>query len=88
MLRPTRRRFVANTAAIGVFSALGGIAMPYLSRAADRPLISHGIQSGDISIDSGVVWARADRPSRMLVEVDHGKLQRHPPRRLRRCAAG
>ena len=30
---------------------------------------SHGVQSGDVSIDSGVVWARADRPSRMLVEV-------------------
>jgi alkaline phosphatase D len=46
-----------------------GIAKPALSRAADRPLITHGIQSGDVSIDSAVVWARADRPSRMLVEV-------------------
>src|SRR5262249_20323318 len=46
-----------------------GIAKPYLSRAADRPLITHGVQSGDVSTDSGVVWARADRPSRMLVEV-------------------
>jgi alkaline phosphatase D len=27
------------------------------------------VQSGDITADSGVVWARADRPSRMLVEV-------------------
>ena len=27
------------------------------------------MQSGDVSGDSGVVWARADRPSRMLVEV-------------------
>jgi alkaline phosphatase D len=46
-----------------------GIAKPHLSRAADRPLITHGVQSGDVSTDSGVVWARADRPSRMLVEV-------------------
>src|SRR4029078_4820481 len=38
-------------------------------RAADRPLITHGIQSGDVSTDAGIVWARADRPSRMLVEV-------------------
>ena len=29
------------------------IARPSLSRAADRPLITHGIQSGDVSIDSG-----------------------------------
>jgi phosphodiesterase/alkaline phosphatase D-like protein len=27
------------------------------------------LQSGDVSLDSGVVWARADRPARMLVEA-------------------
>jgi alkaline phosphatase D len=48
---------------------LGGIAKPYLSRASDRPRITHGVQSGDVSVDSGVVWARTDRPARMLVEV-------------------
>ncbi|HEY0224107.1 MAG TPA: alkaline phosphatase D family protein [Pseudolabrys sp.] len=42
---------------------------PFVSRANDRPMITHGLQSGDISLDSGVVWARADRPSRMLVEI-------------------
>ncbi len=45
------------------------IAMPYLSRAADRPMITHGVQSGDVGADGGVVWARADRPSQMMVEV-------------------
>src|SRR5206468_8961242 len=49
--------------------AVGGVAKPYLSRAADRPLITHGIQSGDVSADSAVIWARADRPARMLAEV-------------------
>src|SRR5207302_8624127 len=39
------------------------------SRAADRPLITHGVQSGDVSVHSGVVWARADRAARMLVEI-------------------
>ena len=48
---------------------IGWIAKPYLSRAADRPVVTHGVQSGDVSVDSGVVWARADRPSRMLVEI-------------------
>ena len=43
--------------------------MPYLSRAADRPQITHGVQSGDVGADGGVVWARADRPSQMMVEV-------------------
>src|ERR1700744_4085587 len=65
-LRPlSRRRFLSTAAAAGVST----IAMPYLSRAADRPAVTHGVQSGDVSTDGGVVWARADRPSQMLVEV-------------------
>ncbi len=47
----------------------GALARPYLSRAADRPRITHGAQSGDVTGDSGVVWARTDRPARMMVEV-------------------
>ena len=31
--------------------------------------ITHGVQSGDVGADGGVVWARADRPSQMMVEV-------------------
>jgi alkaline phosphatase D len=65
----TRRRLLTTAAASAGLTTLGAVAMPYLSRATDRPLITHGIQSGDVSIDSGVVWARADRPSRMLVEI-------------------
>ncbi|MGY4221146.1 phosphodiesterase/alkaline phosphatase D-like protein [Bradyrhizobium sp. USDA 4522] len=61
----TRRRFLSTAAAAGA----GVIAMPYLSRAADRPVITHGVQSGDVGVDGGVVWARADRPSQMMVEV-------------------
>jgi alkaline phosphatase D len=67
--RPTRRHLLKVTAASVAFSAVGGIARPYLSRAADRPQVSHGVQSGDVSVDSGIVWARAERPSRLLVEV-------------------
>jgi alkaline phosphatase D len=65
----SRRRFLATAAASTAISTIGGIARPYLSRAADRPLITHGIQSGDVSNDSAVVWARADRPARMLAEI-------------------
>jgi alkaline phosphatase D len=61
----TRRRFIATA-----MSAAGmTIARPSLSRAADRPRLTHGVQSGDVSADSAVVWARSDRPSRMLVEA-------------------
>ena len=65
----SRRRVLASLTAAGATTFAGGIAKPYLSRAADRPVITHGVQSGDVSIDSGVVWARADRPARMIVEA-------------------
>ena len=65
----SRRRFLATAAASSAISAVGGLGRPYLSRAADRPLITHGIQSGDVSVDSAVIWARADRPARMLAEI-------------------
>src|SRR5262245_33819854 len=61
----SRRRFLAGAAA----GTSATVLRPYLGRANDRPVITHGVQSGDPSVDSGVVWARADRPSRMLVEV-------------------
>ena len=64
-----RRRLLATLGTAAVATGLDGIARPFISRAADRPVITHGVQSGDVSVDSGMVWARADRPSRMLVEV-------------------
>jgi len=60
----SRRRFLTTGA-----GALGALAMPHLSRAADRPSVTHGVQSGDVTVDGGVVWARTDRPAQMLVEV-------------------
>ncbi|NHC44004.1 alkaline phosphatase D family protein [Motilibacter aurantiacus] len=43
-------------------------AAPGLVRAG-RPMVPYGVQAGDVTADSAIVWARADRPSRMLVEV-------------------
>src|SRR5262245_7557584 len=65
----TRRRFLTAAVSSAGITAAASVVRPYLSRAADRPLITHGVQSGDVSTDSAIVWARADRPSRMLVEV-------------------
>ncbi len=62
-IKLSRRRFLATGA-----GALGTMAMPYLSRAADRPAVTHGVQAGDVA-DGGMVWARTDRPAQMLVEV-------------------
>jgi alkaline phosphatase D len=65
----TRRTVLKRTVATAACTAIGGVACPSISFAPDRPQITHGVQSGDVSADSGMVWARADRPSRMLVEI-------------------
>ncbi len=45
-------------------------------------MLTHGVQSGDVLPGPGLVWTRADRPSRMLVEVaDNPEFRR--ARRLR-----
>ena len=33
-----------------------------------RPIITSGLQTGDVTHDSCIVWARCDRPARMVVE--------------------
>jgi alkaline phosphatase D len=33
-----------------------------------RPVITHGVMSGDVAQGSAVVWSRTDRPARMIVE--------------------
>ncbi|OLT47114.1 alkaline phosphatase [Saccharomonospora sp. CUA-673] len=35
----------------------------------DRPVLTHGVQSGDVDRHSAMIWTRADRPARMKVEV-------------------
>ncbi|MBK5291050.1 MAG: alkaline phosphatase D family protein [Acidobacteriia bacterium] len=40
----------------------------FVRRAYARPLVSHGVQSGDVLADRAIIWSRADRPSRMMVE--------------------
>ncbi len=65
----TRRGLLKTVGTSAAITAIGGVARPSLSWAPDRPQITHGVQSGDVSVDAGVVWARADRSSRMLVEI-------------------
>ena len=65
--RLNRRDFLAAGAAGGAALAVLPRRAPALIRS--RPTLTHGIQSGDVTNRSAVVWARADRPSRMRVEV-------------------
>jgi alkaline phosphatase D len=64
----SRRSVLRASAAASATFAAGGLFTPAISRAADRPLITHGLQSGDVDTSSGMVWARADRAARMMVE--------------------
>jgi len=64
----TRRRLMDRTGRLALAAGIG-LAMPFYSRANQRPAFTHGVQSGDIDTNSGMVWARADRPSRVHFEI-------------------
>jgi alkaline phosphatase D len=64
-----RRKLLKTLGSTALITGVSAIARPYLSRAGDRPAVSHGLQSGDVTADSGMVWARADRAARMQVEI-------------------
>ena len=68
ILRPTRRQLLGTAGASLTLAAAGGFARPAFATAG-RPVITHGIQSGDITANSAVVWSRADRAARMMIEV-------------------
>lgn len=64
----TRRHLLQTSGAGMTLATSGFFAAPAIAQAG-RPVITHGIQSGDISANSAVVWSRADRPSRMMIEL-------------------
>ncbi|QFG21730.1 alkaline phosphatase [Actinomadura sp. WMMB 499] len=80
-----RRTFLRGGLAAGAGAAMGtllgggtaqaGPASPALLRG--RPRLTHGVQSGDVTAHDAVVWARSDRPARMLVEVSSRPDFRH-----------
>ncbi|MEU5690444.1 alkaline phosphatase D family protein [Actinosynnema sp. NPDC020468] len=60
------RRTLLRAGAIGSAAALlPGVA---LARSG-RPVLTHGVQAGDVTADGALVWTRSDRPARMVVEV-------------------
>jgi alkaline phosphatase D len=63
-------RLVLSRRNLLLSSAAGAVtlAAPSLSRAQSRPVLTHGVQSGDVSADGAVIWARSDREASMLVE--------------------
>jgi alkaline phosphatase D len=80
-----RRHFLQRTlAAPAVLAALrarGGA--PAIVRAEGaRPVVTHGVASGDVRPGRAIVWSRADRPSRLVVEWDTTDAFRKPRRIL------
>lgn len=56
----------ALTAAISALPLLLSLTVPAL--AGDVPLMEQGIQIGDLAPGRAMIWSRADRPARMMVE--------------------
>ena len=62
------RRMFLKLAGAGVSTPLAGVFAPYVSRAADRPVIAGGVQSGDVSQDGAVLWTRTEGPATLEFE--------------------
>src|SRR5262245_28364877 len=61
----TRRRFLQTS--------LASLALPAYAQGpavitSGRPQVTSGLQIGDVTGDRAIVWSRADRPSRLIVE--------------------
>lgn len=73
-MEPTldRRRFLNTTtvagAALAPAFALAQTAPALITRDAMRPVMAQGVQTGDPTSNSAIVWTRSDRPARMWVE--------------------
>jgi alkaline phosphatase D len=71
--RITRRSVIGAAAAAGsgllLPRAWGQAAPAIVTAEASRPKLPSGVMSGDVTDDRAILWSRADRPARMLVEV-------------------
>ncbi|MET7694770.1 alkaline phosphatase D family protein [Streptomyces sp. NPDC005483] len=70
----------------GSLAASAALTLPAVSGAAPafarsgRPGAGWGVQTGDVTSDSGLVWVRSDRPARMIVETSATESFRNPRR--------
>ncbi|MER6796954.1 PhoD-like phosphatase N-terminal domain-containing protein, partial [Amycolatopsis mediterranei] len=85
MTEPTHhsRRTLLKAGLTGASAVAAGLVVPSTAFAAvplvrrDRPVLTHGVQSGDVTPGSAIVWSRADRPSRLVVEIARDPSSRH-----------
>ncbi|WP_338694097.1 alkaline phosphatase D family protein [Streptomyces sp. Q6] len=76
--RGVLRGSLAATAALAL-PAIGGAAAPAFALSG-RPKAGWGVQAGDVTAHSGLVWVRSDRPARMIVETSATESFRNPVR--------
>ncbi|WP_433859426.1 alkaline phosphatase D family protein [Streptomyces kronopolitis] len=73
------RRALMRGAAVGS----AALALPAFSSAAPaqarsgRPAAGWGVQAGDVTTSSGLIWVRSDRPARMVVQTAATESFRH-----------
>ncbi|MGW0599900.1 alkaline phosphatase D family protein [Streptomyces sp. NPDC002776] len=75
--RSVLRGSLAASAALSLPTTLGAAPAFALS---GRPEAAWGVQTGDVTTDSGLVWVRSDRPARMIVETSATESFRNPRR--------
>lgn len=75
--RSVLRGSLAASAALTLPAAAGAAPAFALS---GRPGAGWGVQTGDVTSDSGLVWVRSDRPARMIVETSATESFRNPRR--------
>ncbi|MEZ3180468.1 alkaline phosphatase D family protein [Streptomyces pimonensis] len=78
---PGRRAVLRGSLAASAALALPttALAAPAFARSG-RPRAGWGVQTGDVTSDSGLVWVRSDRPARMIVETSATESFRRPRR--------
>jgi alkaline phosphatase D len=67
----SRRHFItAGVAAGGAIAGRAWLRGPVYAQTSDasRPAMPWGVQSGDVTPSTAVIWSATDRPARMLVE--------------------
>ncbi|MCQ4212841.1 alkaline phosphatase D family protein [Streptomyces longispororuber] len=65
--RGVLRGAIAASAALALPTIGGGTAPAFA--LSGRPKAGWGVQAGDVTAHSGLVWVRSDRPARMIVET-------------------
>ncbi|MEW2085807.1 alkaline phosphatase D family protein [Streptomyces sp. NPDC005283] len=77
---PDRRSVLRGTVAASAALALPTMTAAPALALSGRPRAAWGVQTGDVTSSSGLVWVRSDRPARMIVETSATESFRHAHR--------